>query len=96
MISTNDIQRAYNDLYVELRKYIWGFEVVKAIADLEVASYTAFPDMAELKSVLSKLKMLIRYDMDDEELKESFDKFEELIKDDPEIYLKLNEIEGAE
>lgn len=96
MVSTNDVQRAYNDLYVELRKYIWSFDVVKAIADLEIATYQTFPDLTEVDRCLRNLKVLIFNEVaEDEYLKEAVDKFEELIKDQPEIFYKLNELTGV-
>lgn len=90
MINSKDIQRAYNDLYIELRKYIWGFNIVEEIADLEVASYTAFPDREEIDKCLRKLKSSINNEIrEDEDLEQSIKNFEELLKDDSQFYLKL-------
>lgn len=92
VISSNRLQSAYNTLYVNLRNYIWDFNIVEAIADLEVSVYRAFPDINDVKQCIDNLKsMIISCDIlsDDEKLKSAFDDFYELLNDADSIYLNL-------
>ena len=90
MISSSEIQSAYNDLYKEIRKYIWGFDAVNALADLEIASYTACADVYEIKKRLDLLHMYAKeVERDDEDLKSAFDAFYKLLDDQSDVYVKL-------
>ena len=59
MISCNVIQQLYIDLYRCLRRYIWDFNVIKIIAQLEVLCYTAFSDIHDICNCLNNLYSLI-------------------------------------
>jgi hypothetical protein len=73
-----------------MRKYIWDYDVVEALADLEVASYRIFPDVREVHEALSRLKYLVSYyDVDDEELAAALDAFEELNPKQDELYANI-------
>ena len=89
LISNNQIQNAYNDLYSLLRQYIWGYEVVEAIADLEVACYQTCPDLPNIRQLLKKLKTLAILDEKDEDLDACFSEFEDLLNESDEYYVKL-------
>lgn len=93
MISSADIQNFYNDMYKQLRKYIWDFSVVAALADLEIAVYKKFQNMNDIKSRFYRLRsQIVEVLSKDEELKDSFDAFEGLFEEDT-IYVKINKVE---
>lgn len=93
MISSADIQNFYNDMYKQLRKYIWDFSVVAALADLEIAVYKKFQNMNDIKARFYRLRsQIVDVLPTDEELKDSFDAFEELFEEDT-IYVKINKVE---
>lgn len=63
--------------------YIFDFDTVLALADLEISSYRIFPDMDEVSKNLNKLKSQLRYLglTDDKDLNKALDKFDELLED---------------
>lgn len=93
MITATNLQCAYNDLYKEVRRYIWDFETVSALADLEVATYQTFPDIDQLKIAFSTFKRYVDSTgllRDDEDLKRAFDAFDEILSDDDlELYANI-------
>jgi len=90
MIASIELHNAYNDLYKEMRKYIWSIEVVKMLADLEVATYKAFPDIDEILRYYHSLYREVRYilprDEDTENFYKAFGKFEDIMNDADQIY----------
>ena len=97
MITATNIQSAYNDLYKEVRRYIWDFDTVSALADLEVETYQTFPDIEQLIKKFDTFKRYVN-DTDvlreDEDVKEAFDAFEEIINDDNiELYANLKDFQ---
>lgn len=90
MISTTQFKLLYNDLYEQMRKYIWDIDVVNALADVEIESYKAFPDIAALRKYVSDLRYLISgYSVDDEDLFAALDAFDEYYSDDEDMYEKI-------
>lgn len=93
MIAAAIIQSAYNDLYKQLRNYIWEYETVVKIANLEVASYMAFPDIDDIRRAYSELKSdVVSSDVwsDDKELQKSMDRFEEKLDGADQIFYGLS------
>lgn len=90
MVGSTILQDAYNKLYVQLRKYIWSFEAVNAIADLEIECYKSFADLLSVKRHLDNLSLFAR-DLfkDDEDLKKAFDAIYDIIENEEETYVKL-------
>lgn len=89
MISTYNLQPYYINLYKQLRKHVWPFDIIKQIADIEVCTYTAFSDLINLKNNLQRLKSNVSYYVKDEELQKQFDLFIDEIGTDTQRYLKL-------
>lgn len=90
MVSYADVQNAYNKVYAEVRKYIWDFSVVAALADLEIAVYKTCQDIPDIRMKLQRFKsMIVDVLYEDEDLKKRLEYFENLIKDN-EVYVKLN------
>lgn len=93
MISNSELQLAYNDLYVQVRKYIWDFYTVNLLAELEVQTYTTCPDMNKLRSAFHEFKQSIFSTLkEDEDLRAAVDAFEELIDSDDATYAKLTKV----
>ena len=97
MISSKQLQNAYNALYKCLREYIWPSNVVSYIADLEISVYRAFPDLKEVRNRYNQLKTsCFRYIDDDEYMKELFEDFREILESSDVLYSKLNSrLEGV-
>lgn len=93
MISSITIQTQYQKLYSALREYLWPFDTVELIADLEIACYQAFPAIEDVKSRISNLRREISSVLkDDEELRTQFDEFEEMLNGQDTVYLTLNKV----
>lgn len=93
MISAKSIQRAYDNLYIQLRNYIWPFSIIQTIADIEIASYTLFTNIDDLRKLLNKLKIETTsvYNKD-KDYRSALDSFLNLISETDSIYLKLNQV----
>lgn len=93
MFNTLDIQRAYVDLYRSMRRYIWGFDVVEALASLEIAAYQTCPDLDNLHSKYNQLEYLVRpIASDDEDLRKDLDNFNEVINSGDTTYAVLRQV----
>lgn len=96
MFNNMDIQNAYVTLYKELRRYIWGFDIVDAIAELEVASYRTCPDIDEVRGKYNQLEYLVKYVAeDDERLQKAMNDFNDVINSGETTYAilrKVNEV----
>lgn len=98
MISSKELQNEYVKMYEKIREYIWPFETVKRLADLEVSVYTTFPSPEQIKKDFNTLYLDIR-DMfdDDDELKEVVEDFKKTIEtlESETFYSKLNQVQEA-
>lgn len=84
-------------MYTYLRNYIWGFDTVERLANLEIAVYSSFPDIDEIKSIFNTLYVDVKDVLDeDEELAEAVNSFKELIESiEGDFYLKLDKVQEA-
>lgn len=93
MISSISIQTEYQKLYTQVRRYLWPFDVVELLAELEIACYEAFPEILSIRSKFVKLQReLADTAKDDEDLNKALTEFEEVINSDDTIYLTLNKV----
>lgn len=94
MIDVLALQRAYVELYKALREYIWNFDTVCRIADLEVATYESCPNLEEIRNHLRTLRTST-FDVcrEDEDLSKAFDDFEELVNSGTETFFKLYKVD---
>lgn len=93
MIAAAILQSAYNDLYSKLRNYIWDYETVVKIADLEVATYMAFPDIDAIDNAFRKLSIDIKASdiySDDEELQQALESFEDKLEGADQLFYRLD------
>ena len=90
MLSAKKLQNQYIKLYEQFRKYLWPFETVRYIAELEENIYKRFPDINYIRNVLRFLESDMRGELkDDEELKTEFDKMVDISNSSTEVFAKL-------
>lgn len=92
MIAAAIIQSAYNELYKQLRNYIWDYDTVVKIAELEAATYMAFPDLDKIRICAAQLETELRasdvYD-DDEVLQAAMKTFDDQLDGADAVYYGL-------
>ena len=87
MITSSDIQVKYEKLYEFLMGFLWEFQVVQSLANLEIAIFKRFPDKEEMLKYLTELNRGISYtyndlaDDDKVEFKEAYEDLEVAIND---------------
>ena len=93
MISSSVLQNAYVDMYRKVRNYTWGFRTVENLAELEIAVYTSFPDINQVRNTFNSLYMDLqdRFE-DDEELQSAVEAFKEAIEQEDTFYAKLDKV----
>lgn len=85
-ILPEDIQVKYQKLYTIMRDYIWEFDVVKALAQLEVSVYQKFPNKEDMQNNLETLDVSIRdtyselSQADDEAFQKAYEQLESYIE----------------
>lgn len=96
MITLQDLTRQYVKLYECVRNYIWPFETVQDLAELEIAIYNRFPDIEDVKSKFDKFYRDIQLECkDDEELNAQVEAFRDIINSEDIIYsllYRVNEV----
>ena len=99
VITSSDLQVKYEKLYKFLMNYLWEFQTVQALANLELAIFKRFPDKDEMLRCLSELKLAISatYDelaeADEEKFKETFEALESAVEDFEDPGCKLYQVE---
>ena len=87
MITSSDIQVKYEKLYEFLMDFLWEFQVVQSLANLEISIFKRFPDKDEMLKYLTELNRSISYtyndlaDEDKAEFKEAYEDLETAIND---------------
>ena len=92
MIAAAMIQQAYIDLYRQIRNYIWDYDTVVKLAELEVASYMAFPDIDKVRYALDQLKVELNSSdvyAEDEDLQNAVDNFSETLDGADQVFYGL-------
>ena len=94
MLNSSDIKLAYNELYKVMRNYIWDYNTVVDLANLEVESYTTFPDVDNLKRLYNILfQDILSMYHEDEELRDAFDEYSETLDNSIDgVYTKLSKV----
>lgn len=87
MITSSDIQVKYEKLYEFLMDFLWEFQVVQSLANLEISIFKRFPDKDEMLKYLTELNRSISYTYNDlaeedkAEFKEAYEDLETAIND---------------
>lgn len=90
MVSCNELQQQYNDLYSQMRRYIWDMRTIEALADLELACYDLCVDVESVRDAFYALRQLVwNVQRSDEEFEDAFNTFEEFIDENSEIYTPI-------
>lgn len=88
MITLNDLNNAYIDLYSALREYIWDISTIELLAELETATYNRFADLDKVRHLFHNLKICISSTdvyKDDKELQDAVKTFESALDTDNSI-----------
>ena len=92
-MNSNEIQNAYVNLYTQIRKYIWPFDVIDILVDLEIESFKSFPDVMKLRELLDRLHREIQSTLsDDKDFETAYLSFKKLIDDDNIMYKLLEQV----
>lgn len=87
VITSSDIQVAYEQFYLFMMQYLWEFPVVQDLANLELAIFKRFPDKEEMQKCLRELNYSVsatytELEQDDQpEFKEAYETLESAIND---------------
>lgn len=93
MIGNKELQSKYNDMYIQLRNYIWDFNTIEALADVEIEVYTTFPNMKRLRSKFKALLIDIRdIYLEDGDLKKAVDTFKDFIESDEDSWARIKQV----
>ena len=73
VVSSQDFRNTYEKFYSEIRKYLWPYDALKVLGDIEVDIFTSFIDMPKLSNDLTKLSSFIKETMkEDEDLNKQY------------------------
>lgn len=93
LTETNQLKCAYNDMYSVFSDYIWNFDVVAALVDLEMEVYKLFPDLEQLHNKLDVFRRSIRDSVarsdEAEELTDAIDTFDDAVREVEDVYVKI-------
>lgn len=90
LTETNQLKTAYNRMYAILSDYIWDYDVVEALVDVELETYKVFPDIESLRSKIRSLRMRVRQVADAESrIMDAIDTFSDAVDDIEEVYAKI-------
>ena len=94
MVSAKEIQNCYVNMYKQVRNYVWDFDTVELLANLEAEIYSTFPNIDKLKSYFIRFKQCVKdASKDDEELEQSIEHLEDSIDQASSIYCKLERVQ---
>lgn len=81
IIDMQDISFAYIRLYRQLRNYIWPYETVEHIAELEIAVHNRFPNLQDVRKYFNLLYQDInRSEIEDEDLDKAVKQFKSCVE----------------
>lgn len=93
LTETNKLKIAYTRMYSVLSDYIWDFDIVAALVEVEVETYRLFPDLELLRNNIRTLRMLVRQVVDrkdDNRILSAIDTFSKAVNDVEEVYVKID------
>lgn len=93
-ISSQEFQNQYEKFYVQMRMYLWPYEVLKNLADVETDIYSAFIDIDKLKQHFDKLRSGVKeICKEDDNFRIEFNNLSELVDTkEPKFYARLFEV----
>ena len=101
VISSQDFRNAYEKFYQSIRRYLWPYQTLQVLADVECNIYSSFIDFDALKNALYKLFPLIKDEFaDNEQFESRFNDILNLIDEatNPEysVYLRLDRVKETD
>ena len=90
-VSSQDFRNVYEKFYNAIRQYLWPFEVLKELSEVENDIYAAFVDVDKLRIDFAKLRKSMKDTLkEDEELSKYTNMISEYIEDkDAGSYFRL-------
>lgn len=90
-VSSQDLRNEYVKFYNEVRRYLWPFQVLKDLAEIETNIYSAFMDVDKLRVDFAKLRKAMKDVLkDDKPLSTEVEKMQNLLdSDNPGSYFRL-------
>ena len=67
MLASRDFQNKYEKFYDGMRQYLWPYDVLEQLAEVEVDIYSAFIDRGKLQQDFAKLQKSIKDALEDDE-----------------------------
>lgn len=89
LTETNQLKTAYNRMYAVLSDYIWDYDIVEALVDVELETYKVFPDIESLRNKLRSLRMLVRQTADESRILDAISTFSDDVDDVEGVYAKI-------
>lgn len=89
LTETNQLKTAYNRMYAVLSDYIWDYDIVEALVDVELETYKIFPDIESLRNKLRSLRMLVRQTADESRILDAISAFSDVVDDVEGVYAKI-------
>lgn len=87
VITSSDLQVKYEKLYKFLMDFLWEFQTVQALANLEIAIFKRFPDKDEMLNCLRELNHMISQtynelsEAEEEEFQKTYEDLEKSIEE---------------
>lgn len=93
-VSSQDFRNVYEKLYNDIRRYLWPYQVLEVLSDIEVNIYSAFIDVPKLRIDFAKLRKAMKDILDDDNLlSEDVNKMQKLLDhENPGSYLRLPKV----
>ena len=93
-IASQDFRNKYEKLYIQLRRYLWPYDVLKQIADLEIDIYAAFIDLDKIAADCTKLYSSIKEVCKEDQLvADAYNAVVDLVNtEDPTVYCRLPKV----
>lgn len=90
-VSSQDFRNTYVKLYNDIRRYLWPYDVLEILSDIEVNIYSAFIDIKKLQVDFAKLRKAMQDTLKEDKLLEGYvDKMQKLLDDETAgSYLRL-------
>lgn len=93
-LSAQDLRNIYQKLYAKMRDYLWPYDTLETLANIEVNIFSAFVDIQKLRTDCGKLYSAIKDTCkEDEELAKIYNRLAKIIdNDDIQMYSKLPKV----
>lgn len=87
MLSLTEVKKYYIHMYEQIRNYIWDFNTVQSLAELEISLFRRFPLLSEVRANFNQLYLHIkRICNEDEDLAKSVEDFRDVINSTDDFY----------